>query len=1053
MYNNIVSSYTFSFIGKQSVSDSQTAYEISGKGKKTRKLFVESLKRKESTAAYKKSLKGKAVNAKSAKTFMSTDKGKEAHARSDKTYMSTDKGKESYARSAKTYMSTERGKAAYKRSKDTYRQSSNAQKTRAAYLKRTKNVIKQARWNRFQRDITSRDKPTKAQTKTSAMNDIRSYKVPAYVTSTFSRNRTQLLKTRQSVNIPPITFSDGRLKFKQFKSSRRRIEYKNASAGIMEEAIEKHGSLQDLLPKLFAGMHFKRYTKDFKLKSLSRYIINGALAQRDLWVKSIYYHVHQLQRVCKTVLAQIALASEEDKDEAALGSSFHISGCQPFFPEFSFKNSKNDYTCQTSKSAKSSGIKDPEEDDPRLDKFINPCTDNCIIATNDDIVSFIALLELVKDIKTKTCRETIARIDHCPDFLREPYQLIVEDRNHSKACYTDDRCSSEFILLRRLNPHYGNVRKVYDLLNTIRICHEVLSDLDTAVYCGDFAFVMMLVNYKAPVVARVFPVNRPNNIINQETIRAKYGDHVTKFHSMASQLPEVPCISCDRKTVNHPSKLRRIKMSWKHIGNQAYKNMFSYLNSPERIDGRGETRIDDFTGKPLCLYCWTSLNKNEIPRVSLANGMDTGKAPNFLDDLNQFEKIMLHPAMCYQTIIKLSPNSEHLPYNARMSSLKGYAVHIPIPLNETIKQLKEEQHDRLINPDDFIIVHGYPRKEKFVYRDMVRFKEKLHPSLRWFKEHNHLYKNIVNIPGDPDEKSSPDLDRPAFDSSDDGNVLAGGQGEEDVFFDADSVLPEVSAGDRIKEFLMSDVYYDAEEHIPSQDVDWDYDHEEHNDYRSLDYELVNDSTSLWLDSEKLTVQEVEKLKDLNKNTDKAKYVLVKGIMRLCREHLARGDLCQDCSWCMRNERTQLAQLCSDKVGFLNFRFIDIRYLANLLSQLKASFAVNDPNVCSKCTKNIRPSRLLSSKKLKNNDQKHVALKQKMEGMVNDVQKKSLQYFKTIDELRVDGCLCQGCFWEQDRLYKTKNFRQKTAKTATVTKLKEHLRKTNTLCRQVKFMEQ
>ena len=204
-------------------------------------------------------------------------------------------------------MSTERGKAAYKRSKDTYRQSSNAQKTRAAYLKRTKNVIKQARWNRFQRDITSRDKPTKqiAQTKTGAMKDIRSYKVPAYVTSTFSRNRTQLLKTRQSVNIPPITVSDGRLKFKQFKSSRRRIEYKNASAGIMEEAIEKHGSLQDLLPKLFAGMHFKRYTKDFKLKSLSRYIINGALAQRDLWVKSIYYHVHQLQRVCKTVLAQI----------------------------------------------------------------------------------------------------------------------------------------------------------------------------------------------------------------------------------------------------------------------------------------------------------------------------------------------------------------------------------------------------------------------------------------------------------------------------------------------------------------------------------------------------------------------------------------------------------------------------------------------------------------------------------------------------------------------------------------------------------------------------
>ena len=90
-----------------------------------------------------------------------------------------------------------------------------------------------------------------------------------------------------------------------------------------------------------------------------------------------------------------------------------------------------------------------------------------------------------------------------------------------------------------------------------------------------------------------------------------------------------------------------------------------------------------------------------MPRVCVANGMDTGPSPACITELSPLESTFIHLAMCYQTVLKLSPMGAKIPYNARMSSLKGFAVHIAAPINVTLKELFEERPARVVDPTKF----------------------------------------------------------------------------------------------------------------------------------------------------------------------------------------------------------------------------------------------------------------------------------------------------------------------------------------------------------------
>ena len=152
-------------------------------------------------------------------------------------------------------------------------------------------------------------------------------------------------------------------------------------------------------------------------------------------------------------------------------------------------------------------------------------------------------------------------------------------------------------------------------------------------------------------------------------------------------------------------------------------------------------------GQTVCSSCSQNLNENEMPRVCVANGMDTGPSPDCITEISPLESMFIHLAMCYQTILKLSPMGAKIPYNVRMSSLKGFAVHIAAPIDVTMKELFEERPSRVVDPTNFIVLHGIPKKDRTVWQKIVRV-DKIHVALTWLKENNPLYANI-SIPSNP----------------------------------------------------------------------------------------------------------------------------------------------------------------------------------------------------------------------------------------------------------------------------------------------------------------
>ena len=61
---------------------------------------------------------------------------------------------------------------------------------------------------------------------------------------------------------------------------------------------------------------------------------------------------------------------------------------------------------------------------------------------------------------------------------------------------------------------------------------------------------------------------------------------------------------------------------------------------------------------------------------------------------------------------KLTTRGGKVPYNLRMGALRGFSVRIPTPSSETIKEMTKESRSRLVNPDDYIVIYGIPKKRQ-----------------------------------------------------------------------------------------------------------------------------------------------------------------------------------------------------------------------------------------------------------------------------------------------------------------------------------------------------
>ena len=497
---------------------------------------------------------------------------------------------------------------------------------------------------------------------------------------------------------------------------------------------------------------------------VSKHLAGNIATRRAAWVHNFFYNFHKLGDLSKSLIAKIKLLdNDKDKMEATLGIKCHQRGTEPYFPSVSFlsgmqydytdstdknknnahnenitveknkDNKTNNLTCKATKVDKNSKGEDTgnaKQKFGRSDTKLYLCTEDCIGATDEESKSFQTVLLTFGEANKKNIRTILDNSDACSNMtLDDVYLLPREKRNHPKNCY-DGLCQSSFVLVRKLAIHYKNCRSFLKLLVNLNTAHQFIHDIDVATILGDIEYLIKLLALPTDKLPSVFTPSDFPPIENKN-----YANHIVKFKERCADLPDVVCNSCDmlvRKTeIAYP------KENWKSVKtphrNAAWKQFKDMLG----------IKVFQDNNIQICKYCQLHFNRNNIPPRSKLNNMDPGNVPKEIDDLTEIERMFITPVKVFQTVVKLGAVGKHTPHqNSRLSALKGNAIHIPLPLEQTLKQLEEETDFTKI-PGQYIITH-HIKDNQFLLRNLVDL-DKVYDALCWLKEYNPFYKDI-NIP-------------------------------------------------------------------------------------------------------------------------------------------------------------------------------------------------------------------------------------------------------------------------------------------------------------------
>ena len=92
---------------------------------------------------------------------------------------------------------------------------------------------------------------------------------------------------------------------------------------------------------------------------------------------------------------------------------------------------------------------------------------------------------------------------------------------------------------------------------------------------------------------------------------------------------------------------------------------------------------------------------------------------------------------CFQTVIRLQTLSNN--YNSGIARIKGFAIHLPISLEETNRYIA----DTLPSIETLsIIINGLPTKSQIIWSSLVDL-DKVTQALLWQKLNNRLYDNLT----------------------------------------------------------------------------------------------------------------------------------------------------------------------------------------------------------------------------------------------------------------------------------------------------------------------
>ena len=488
------------------------------------------------------------------------------------------------------------------------------------------------------------------------------------------------------------------------------------------------------------GAKFNNYVSNLT-RRVSRCTLASARVEAEHLVKTCLHFkdmhrkkfVNAFKKLKLSVLATLskALDASEDGDafDILLGPSMHTPSSESFFPETTY------HDVAISKDGKVDVDKFPECDlggGTKVAKNWMCSPDLCKVQDKPLIT------KVVYDIYNSigTCdpieaRHLIQHIDDCDQ--PESHDPLLS--GHSKVCHLDEKaCNSTLLYLRRLSPHFPNIRKLVNMIYGVKWADNQICSLDQALQAGNL-----------DALHKTVTEQKHNNYtyggtcsmaIDETKILEKFMNTFVLYNKKCSELAEFPCMSCNKLCFKRECVL--LECCKLPVTGNAWQSLLEYLDSHPTPD-------DGLSSGYICKYCIEKFRNRTVPSRCVLNGLSFEDVPSEILDLNPHEHILIQRAKAFQVVYKMQTVAgKRLPPSHKISKVKGSTFHLPLPLNETLKRLPQPDEPLPPSGEFFILLRSIPTQNKIIWQDLVDVK-KVHRALCKLKTINPLYAQI-NLP-------------------------------------------------------------------------------------------------------------------------------------------------------------------------------------------------------------------------------------------------------------------------------------------------------------------
>ena len=402
---------------------------------------------------------------------------------------------------------------------------------------------------------------------------------------------------------------------------------------------KKYKKLHENFPK----NNFRLYVSNI-IKNLSRKKITSSDVEVEHLVQSCMYFrdmnrkkfIHAFKTLKLLVLATLSKLQDTSDDpyEIILGPSMHTASSESFFPASTYH-------------------KEALDNDGNLDITKFPVNDVGKKQKNWTCVSGLCKLDNKPEIASNVCK-IYNSIGECDPIEARHYIRHMDDcdhpeshdkslAGHSELCHLDDdACKSKFLYLRRLAPHFPNVRQLVNMIYNVKRTDTQVSRIDQALQTGNVD-VLREISAEQKCAYQSFDVGRISSIDENNVLKTFMKAYVS-YKKRCSEFAEFPCMSCNKLCFKRECVLlERCRIP---VTGNAWKFFTEYLDVHTFPD-------DSLSAGYICKFCIDKFRNGTIPSRCMLNGLSFDNVPSEIIHLNQHERVLIQRAKAFQVVTKM----------------------------------------------------------------------------------------------------------------------------------------------------------------------------------------------------------------------------------------------------------------------------------------------------------------------------------------------------------------------------------------------------------------